>query len=154
MKQTSADSSIVVLEAKLGISSEPKDGDVKKTKGETPKEAARGRNRGNPVVTHQALGTKHKKPSWLGSSKGEIDTSCVDDKSAIYISMQTVHLSAHNSLAVVETKIDLNSHADTCVVGNHCLVVPDHNRPVYVFWCNPKVGLKHACIVDAAITFT
>ena len=37
--------------------------------------------------------------------------------------MQTVHLSAHTNIAVVKTKIELDLHADTCVVGDHCLIV-------------------------------
>ena len=60
--QTSADASIAALEAKLGIRSQPKEGDVKKTEGETPKEPAWGRNRGNPVITQQASGSKGKEP--------------------------------------------------------------------------------------------
>ena len=55
MKQTSADAKIAALKAKLGVSSQPKEGNVN--------EKMWGRNRGNPVVTHQALGTKHKEPS-------------------------------------------------------------------------------------------
>ena len=45
-KQTSKDAKVDALEAKLGISSQLKDGDVKKTKRETPKEPVWGRNRG------------------------------------------------------------------------------------------------------------
>ena len=47
--------------------------------------------------------------------------------------MQTVQLSAQNSIAVVETKIEVDTHEDTCVVGDQCLAVYDHNRPVNVF---------------------
>ena len=47
--QTSMDARIVALEAKLGLKSQPKEGDVKKKDGEAPKEPAWGRNRGNPV---------------------------------------------------------------------------------------------------------
>ena len=61
-KQTSADARIAALEAKLGIASQPKEGNAKKKEGEIPKEPAQGRNRRNPVVTHQALGAKCKEP--------------------------------------------------------------------------------------------
>ena len=127
--QTSTEARIAAHEAQLKISSQPRDGDVKKKEGETPRELAWGRNRGNPVVTCQALGSKCKEPGQLlGSSKGETNASCVDDyESATCANMQTVHLSAHNSLAVVNTKIELDSHVDTFVVGDHCLVVHDHN---------------------------
>ena len=61
-KQTSTDARIAALEAQFGLSSQPKEGDVKKKEGETPEEPAWGRNRGNPVVTYQALGSKCKEP--------------------------------------------------------------------------------------------
>ena len=57
--------------------------------------------------------------------------SCVDVYEGVSLtSVQTVHLSAHKSLVVVKTKVKLDSHADTCVVGDHYLIVHDHNRPV------------------------
>ena len=82
--------------------------------------------------------------------------SCVEDdyECAICTSVQIVHLSTHTSLAVVETKIELNSHADTCVVGDHCLILHDHNRPLNVYGYDPTAELKHACIVDAPVAYT
>ena len=38
MKHTSAGARVAALEAKLGVSSQSKEGDVKKTEGETPEE--------------------------------------------------------------------------------------------------------------------
>ena len=72
----------------------------------------------------------------------------------ICASVQTVPLSVHNSLAVIKTKIELDSHADTCVVHNQCLIVHDHDRPENVFGYNPKTGSKHACIVNATVSYT
>ena len=40
MTQTNADARIAALEAKLGISSQPKEGDVKRKERETPKKPA------------------------------------------------------------------------------------------------------------------
>ena len=57
------------------------------------------------------------------------------------------------TIAVIETKIELSSHKDTCVVGNHYLVVHDHSRPVNVFGCDPKVGLKHAHTINTAVVY-
>ena len=56
--------------------------------------------------------------------------SCVekDYECVICASVQTIHLSTHISLVVVKPKIELDSHADTCVVGDHCVIVHDHNR--------------------------
>ena len=63
MKQTSADARIATLEAKLGIPSQPEEGDVKKKGGEAPKKPKWGRNRRNPAMTCKALCAKHKEPS-------------------------------------------------------------------------------------------
>ena len=87
-------------------------------------------------------------------SKGNVITSSVEDNAIICTSVQTVQLCAQNSLAIVETIIELDSHADTCVVGDHFLVVHDHNRPVNVFGFYPKAGLKCACMVDAVVACT
>ena len=59
--------------------------------------------------------------------------NCVENDSVIYAGVQTVQLCAQNSLTVIKTKIELDSHADTCVVGDHFIVVHDHKRPVNVF---------------------
>ena len=58
MKQPSAQARTAALETLLGISSQPKEVDVKKIEGKTPKEPSWRRNRGNPVVMCQALGSK------------------------------------------------------------------------------------------------
>ena len=80
--------------------------------------------------------------------------SCVDNDAVICASVQTVQLCAQNSLAVVKTKVELDSHADTCILCDHCLVVHDHTRPVNVFGYDPKAESKHACIVNTTIAYT
>ena len=70
--------------------------------------------------------------------KGKVITIIVDDAAAICTCVQTVQLSAQNSLVVVKTKIELDSHADTCVVGDDCLVVHEQNRPLNTFEYDPK----------------
>ena len=84
-------------------------------------------------------------------SKAETNVCCIDNESTISSSVQTVHLNAHNSLAVVKTKVKLDSHADTCVVSDHA---HDHNRPVTFVGYDPKSGSNHACIVDATVAYT
>ena len=54
---------------------------------------------------------------------------------------------------VVKTEIELDSHSDTCVVGDHCLSVHDHKRSVNVYGYDPKSGSKHACLVDATVIY-
>ena len=39
----------------------------------------------------------------------------------------------------------------TCEVGEQCLVIHGHNRPVNVIEYDNKVVPKHACIVNAAV---
>ena len=157
MWQTSADARISALEAKLGIASQPEQGGVKEKEGGTLKETIWGRNKENPEVTCQALGAKWKEHGWLvGWSNSDVSHSCADseNESVICTSVQAVHLIAHTSLAVVKTKIKLDSHADTCVICNHCLIVHDLSRPINVYGYGPKAGSKHAHIVDAAFTDT
>ena len=60
MKQTSPEARISALEAQLRVSSQPEECDVKKKWGETLEEPAWGRNRGNPALNCQALGSKCK----------------------------------------------------------------------------------------------
>ena len=60
----------------------------------------------------------------------------------------------HTSITIVNTKIELDSHADTFIEGDHCLIAYDHIRPMNVYQYNSKAGLKHACVVDAAVTYT
>ena len=61
-RQTTADARISAFEAKLWLTSQPKQGDIKEKEGETLEEPKWGKNRGNFVVTCQALGSKHKEP--------------------------------------------------------------------------------------------
>ena len=69
----------------------------------------------------------------------KVTMSFVDNNTMIYACVQIVQLCAQNNLIIVETKVDLHLHADICVVGDHCLVVYDHKRPVNVIGYNPKV---------------
>ena len=72
----------------------------------------------------------------------------------ICTSVETVYLVAKTSIIVVKTKIEVDSHADTCVVGDNCQIVDNHNKPVNVYGHNPKAGSKHAHIVNATVAFT
>ena len=63
-------------------------------------------------------------------------------------------MSAHISITVVKTKIELDSHADTCVLGDRGLIVNDCIRPVNVYGYHPKAGLKNSCVVNTAFAYT
>ena len=57
---------------------------------------------------------------------------------------------AHATVASSKPKEELDSHAGTCVVGDNCLVINDHKRPVNVYSYDPKDGNKSAKTVNAA----
>ena len=40
-----------------------------------------------------------------------------------------------------EKRTDLDSHADTCVIGQHALIVHNFNRPVNVVGYDPSKGI-------------
>ena len=58
---------------------------------------------------------------------------------------------AHASIAYNKPKVELDSHADTCVVGHNSSVIHDHNRPVNVY--NPKDGYRSDKTVDVTVGY-
>ena len=60
---------------------------------------------------------------------------------------------AHASVVNSKPEIELDSHADTCVVGDNYLVICDHDRPVNSYSYDPKDGHKGANRVDAAVGY-
>ena len=80
----------------------------------------------------------------LGLSKGGYDVSCT--------SAWTVQLFAQKNIPVVKTLIKLDSHADTCILGDH-FVTHDHKRPVNAFEYNHKVVLKYTHIVGIIVSY-
>ena len=89
--------------------------------------------------------------TWLsGPSKGVGQPSVLRDS---YVKpLSTIQaMVAHASLASSKLKVELDSHADTCVVGDNCLIIHDHNGPVNVYSYDPKDGHRRAKTVDAAV---
>ena len=60
---------------------------------------------------------------------------------------------AHASVASSKPKVELDSHADTCVVGDKCLIIHDHNKPVNVYSYSPKDVNRNAKTVYAAVGY-
>ena len=60
---------------------------------------------------------------------------------------------AHAAVASSKPKVELNSHADTLVVGDNCLIIHDHNIPVNVDGYDLKDGHRSAKTVDAAVGY-
>ena len=57
--------------------------------------------------------------------------------------LSTVHVMvAHASVASYKPKVELDSHADTCVIDDNYLVIHDHNRPVHVYSYDRKMATK------------
>ena len=61
--------------------------------------------------------------------------------------------SANSKSCTNEIRIELDSHADNCVVGSNVLIIHDHERLVDVYGYNQKVGNKNARTIDAAVAY-
>ena len=83
--------------------------------------------------------------------KGDIKTRCVYKVAVSCTSGQQEQLSTQKGITVIVTKIELDSHADTCVKGVQYSVMHDHNIPVNVYGNDHEVGSKHADRVDATV---
>ena len=54
---------------------------------------------------------------------------------------------------VAKPKVELDSHANTGVVGDNCLEIHDHNRQVNVYSYDPKYGHRSAKTIDAPVGY-
>jgi hypothetical protein len=52
-----------------------------------------------------------------------------------------------------ETTLELDSHADTCVLGRDVLIFPDYDRPVIVEGYDPSLGTKTYATVSGALAY-
>jgi hypothetical protein len=53
-----------------------------------------------------------------------------------------------------KTTLELDSHADTCVLGRHALIILDHNRPVTVMGYDESLGSKTYKTVSGVVAYT
>ena len=73
---------------------------------------------------------------YLGPWKGDSQLSVL--KNRFIKPLSTIHVMvAHASIASSKPKVELNSHKDTCVVGDNYLVIHDHHRPVNIYSYDP-----------------
>ena len=56
-------------------------------------------------------------------------------------------------LASSEPKVELDSHVDTCVVDDNCLVIHDHNRPANIYSYDPKDCYRSVKTVNATVDY-
>ena len=60
---------------------------------------------------------------------------------------------AHASGGSSKPKKELDSHADMCVVGDNCIFILEHNKPVNVYSYDPNNDYRSAKTVDAAVGY-
>ena len=60
---------------------------------------------------------------------------------------------AHASVSSSKPKVGFNSHADTCIVSDNCLVIHNHSRPVNVYNDGPKADHRSVKKVDATVGY-
>ena len=58
---------------------------------------------------------------------------------------------AHALIASSKPKVELDYHAETCVLNDNCLATHDRNEPVNVYSYDVKIGHKCAKTVNAAV---
>jgi hypothetical protein len=55
--------------------------------------------------------------------------------------------------SIGETTLELDSHADTCVLGCDALILLDYDRPVIAKGCDPSLGTKTYATVSRALAY-
>jgi hypothetical protein len=55
--------------------------------------------------------------------------------------------------SIGETTLELDSHADTCVLGHVALIFLDYDRPVIVKGYDPSLGTKTYATVSRALAY-
>jgi len=53
----------------------------------------------------------------------------------------------------IDSTLELDSHADTCVFGSHALIFMDYNRPVNVYGYDPTKGTETYRTVSGAVAY-
>jgi hypothetical protein len=53
-----------------------------------------------------------------------------------------------------ETTLELDSHANTCVLGRHALITLDHNRSVAVMGYDESLGTTTYTTVSGVVAYT
>ena len=117
-------------------------------------EKPKANNRNDPVLDRMRKGTRqsHTDIWWSGPLIGDIQSSVPRNNYWKPLNIIQVMV-AHASVASWKHSVELDSHADTCVVDHNCWVIHDHNRPVNVYSYNPKDGHKSSKIVDATVGY-
>ena len=63
--------------------------------------------------------------------------------------LTTIHdMVSHASAASSKPKVELDPHADVCVVGDNYIIICDHNRSINNYSYDPKDGHRNVKAVD------
>ncbi len=62
------------------------------------------------------------------------------------------HLSTKTN-SIGNTTLELDSHADTCVLGHDALILLDYDRPVIVEGYDPSLGTKTYATISGALAY-
>jgi len=85
----------------------------------------------------------------------QVDTLLLVDRESNVLAIRTVRferqLASTQSFTTIRVEVD--SHADTCVLGRRCLVIRDWGRPVKVSGWNPKDGSWECKIVTGVVVW-
>jgi len=119
-------------------------------KDEKPSDDSGSRNRDNLVLGHQVHQRSKEQDTW------RVDPNHVTRDKTITWSLETlrtIHIDLDQRRTVknisykindpnYETKLELDSHADTCVLGRDALIVLDFQRPINVVGYDESLGTK------------
>ena len=108
-------------------------------------------------ATHSALtriATRQmstKDGEWLGSHRRVFNINSLIS----HVVEQPYKISSTNlSLSINQSRSELNSHADTSVVGMNCLITHDYDKTVNVTGFDPSQGIvKDLKVVSAALAY-
>ena len=53
----------------------------------------------------------------------------------------------------IDTSLELDSHADTCVIGKYCLILNDYERPVTVYGYYRALGAQSFRTLSAILGY-
>ena len=108
-------------------------------------EKPKANNRNNPALDRKGNSTRqsHADTWWLGPLIGDSQPNALRDSHIQLLTTIWIRV-AHASVAISNPKVELESHADTCVVGDNCLVIHNYNWQVNAYSYDPKDGHRSA----------
>ena len=66
----------------------------------------------------------------------------------VTLTQSRIQMLSHLSSNDIDTSLELDYHADTCVIGEDCLILNDYERPVTVYGYDRDLGVQSFCTVS------